>query len=197
MTDVTCFKTKQSCASWDQEQKAKELCPKQRSCSACLSTDPDCAWSKTSRGYHKCSFVGYDPDIDDEQYVTYGDDFEKKCERAEPDTCFKCTYLGRSWQSGKCNPTNKCEWGDAACYETTASCSTLEQSQQAKEVCPKQQSCSGCVSANSDCGWLKEEKQCAVVRVSWWGTDADKYIRKWDKDKCGGVSPKNPQTGRT
>ena len=116
----------------------------------------------------------------------------------KPKTCLKCTNMGRSWQIGKCNPTRECGVSDVACYRTPESCSEWDQALKAKALCPKQQSCSACVSANPDCGWPSKFSgpgaHCLMVADIWWGGNEDRYIR-WDTAKCEGSSPQMPQLG--
>ena len=122
----------------------------------------------------------------------------------KPTTCLECTNMGRAWQIGQCNPTRECTVSDAGCYRTPESCSDWEQAVKARELCPKQQNCSACVSANPDCGWLSQFSgpgaHCSMVADIWWGGNPDRYIR-WDTAKCEGSSPqislRTPQPGAT
>ena len=77
------------------------------------------------------------------------------------DTCQQCVQAGRSWQEGKCNPTNECTIEDTFCWR--GKCDQWERQQQVKMTCTLQRSCGECIDADEYCGWLGSLGQCTMV----------------------------------
>ena len=48
-SDVPCYQTTKSCAHLKQPEQGKEACPEQQSCSACVTVNPECGWSKAEQ----------------------------------------------------------------------------------------------------------------------------------------------------